>query len=80
MPSPESGGSLNMWYSFNAQRTHFVSIDTETDYDGAPTTPDTRFAGGRGRRGAGPTLLQRWRELCHSGAGSSFSNSTVSWV
>ena len=48
MPSPESGGSLNMWYSFNAQRTHFVSIDTETDYDGAPTTPDTRFAGGRG--------------------------------
>ena len=50
MPAATSGGSLgsNMWYSWRAQRTHFASISTETDYPGAPTTPSTRVAGGRG--------------------------------
>ena len=50
MPAAASGGSLgsNMWYSWRAQRTHFASISTETDYPGAPTTPSTRVAGGRG--------------------------------
>ena len=48
MPSDASGGALNMWYSFRAQRTHFVSISTETDHAGAPTTPDTHIGGGRG--------------------------------
>ena len=48
MPSAHSNGVLNMWYSFRAQRTHFVVIDTETDYKGAPTTPKTRALGGRG--------------------------------
>lgn len=48
MPSDASGGTQNMWYSFRAQRTHFVSISTETDYAGAPTTPGTRIGGGRG--------------------------------
>jgi hypothetical protein len=48
MPSDASGGTLNMWYSFRAQRTHFVSISTETDHVGAPTTPSTRVGGGRG--------------------------------
>ena len=37
MPSEESGGSrdTNMWYSFNYGSVHFVSINTETDWDGA---------------------------------------------
>lgn len=36
MPSASSGGAANMWYSFNHGLVHFVSIDTETDFDGAP--------------------------------------------
>mmetsp|Transcript_11527 Transcript_11527/g.18813 ORF Transcript_11527/g.18813 Transcript_11527/m.18813 type:complete len:475 (+) Transcript_11527:44-1468(+) len=35
MPSPESGGVLNMHYSFDYGPVHFVSIDTETGYPGA---------------------------------------------
>lgn len=36
MPSEESNGTLNMWYSFNYNNVHFVTIDTETAYPGAP--------------------------------------------
>eukprot|EP00928_Gymnodinium_smaydae_P040430 TRINITY_DN27420_c0_g1_i1.p1 TRINITY_DN27420_c0_g1~~TRINITY_DN27420_c0_g1_i1.p1 ORF type:complete len:543 (-),score=65.11 TRINITY_DN27420_c0_g1_i1:128-1720(-) len=36
MPSPESGGVLNMWYSFDYASVHFVVINTETDFHGAP--------------------------------------------
>jgi len=36
MPSPESGGALNMWYSFDYGPVHFVAINTETDFEGAP--------------------------------------------
>jgi hypothetical protein len=36
MPSPESSGTLNMWYSFNYGPIHFINIDTETDYDNSP--------------------------------------------
>lgn len=36
MPSPESGGVLNMWHSFNYGPVHFISIDTETAFPGAP--------------------------------------------
>ena len=35
MPSKESNGTLNMWYSFNYGNVHFVSIDTETGFPGA---------------------------------------------
>jgi hypothetical protein len=35
MPSPESGGVLNMHYSFNYGSVHFISIDAETGYPGA---------------------------------------------
>ncbi|CAI5704969.1 unnamed protein product [Peronospora farinosa] len=37
MPSPESGGVLNMWYSFEYASVHFTAISTETDYPNAPT-------------------------------------------
>jgi hypothetical protein len=36
MPSDVSDGVMNMWYSFNVGPIHFVNIDTETDYPGAP--------------------------------------------
>ena len=36
MPSEESGGTLNMHYSFNYANIHFISIDTETGFPGAP--------------------------------------------
>lgn len=41
MPSPESGGVLNMHYSFNYGNIHFISIDTETGYPGAEE--ETRY-------------------------------------
>ena len=37
MPSAESGGSGNMWYSFDHGPLHVVTIDTETDFPGAPS-------------------------------------------
>jgi hypothetical protein len=36
MPSPESAGTMNMWYSFDFGSIHFIQIDTETDYPNAP--------------------------------------------
>jgi len=36
MPSPESGGVANMWYSFDYASVHFVAINTETDFADAP--------------------------------------------
>jgi hypothetical protein len=41
MPSEETGGVLNMWYSFNYGNAHFISIDTETGYPGA--AEETRY-------------------------------------
>lgn len=35
MPSAESDGVENMWYSFDWARVHMVSINTETDFAGA---------------------------------------------
>lgn len=37
MPSAESGGALNMWYSFEYGPIHFTSISSETDYANAPS-------------------------------------------
>jgi hypothetical protein len=31
MPSAESGGVENFWYSFDFGMTHYVQFDTETD-------------------------------------------------
>jgi len=35
MPSKESNGVMNMWYSFDYGPVHFVAANTETDFDGA---------------------------------------------
>ncbi|KAF1319101.1 Acid phosphatase, partial [Globisporangium splendens] len=37
MPSAESGGVKNMWYSFEYGPIHFTSISSETDYTDAPS-------------------------------------------
>lgn len=36
MPSAESGGAKNMWYSFDHGPVHFTTISSETDYTDAP--------------------------------------------
>jgi len=36
MPSQESGGVGNMWYSFDYASVHFVFVNTETDFHDAP--------------------------------------------
>ena len=38
----------NLWYSFDIGPVHFVSIDTESDFKDAPTTPHTWVGGGKG--------------------------------
>ncbi|KAE9153046.1 hypothetical protein PF005_g33436 [Phytophthora fragariae] len=36
-PSVESGGVLNMWYSYEYGTVHFTTLSTETDYPNAPS-------------------------------------------
>ena len=43
MPSRESFGSKNMWYSFNYGPVHFVNINTETDFPSAPNDAKNIF-------------------------------------
>lgn len=40
MPNKESGGKLNMWYSFDYGMAHFVQINTETDFGNGIVAPD----------------------------------------
>ena len=40
MPSYESGGLENFWYSFNHGMVHFVQFDTETDLGHGILGPD----------------------------------------
>jgi hypothetical protein len=41
MPSAETGGVLNMHYSFNAGPVHFLTLDLETGFPGA--AEETRY-------------------------------------
>ncbi|KAG1697984.1 hypothetical protein DVH05_015468 [Phytophthora capsici] len=52
MPSPESGGVLNMWYSYEYASAHFTSISSETDYPNAPSNAyyTNRVYGGFGNQ------------------------------
>src|SRR5579871_2527630 len=49
MPSKDSGGLGNFWYSFDYGMVHFVVFNTETDFPNAPDEP-----GGEGAENAGP--------------------------
>ncbi|KFY05487.1 hypothetical protein V492_08504 [Pseudogymnoascus sp. VKM F-4246] len=49
MPSAESGGVGNFWYSFDHGSVHFIQFNTETDFPNAPDEP-----GGEGDESAGP--------------------------
>lgn len=42
MPAEESGGVGPMWYSFDYGLVHFVSINTETDFEDAPSSTGMR--------------------------------------
>jgi hypothetical protein len=46
MPSDQSGGNSNMWYSFDAGPVHFVSLDLETGYPGAAESKRYVFKSG----------------------------------
>jgi len=46
MPYQESGGSNNMWYSFDYSYVHFVSVSSETDYPNSPEGPGTLWNAG----------------------------------
>eukprot|EP00419_Tripos_fusus_P072868 CAMPEP_0172881544 /NCGR_PEP_ID=MMETSP1075-20121228/117750_1 /TAXON_ID=2916 /ORGANISM="Ceratium fusus, Strain PA161109" /LENGTH=424 /DNA_ID=CAMNT_0013734005 /DNA_START=252 /DNA_END=1526 /DNA_ORIENTATION=+ len=49
MPSKESGGVANMWYSFDYASVHFVVVNTETDF---PDAPEADFGDAGGTLGA----------------------------
>ena len=46
--SPAVNAHHNMWYSWNVGAVHFVSLSSETDFTGSPTTPHTILGGGAG--------------------------------
>jgi len=46
MPNNESNGIENMWYSFDYGTIHFIQIDTETDFPGAPEGMGSRLRSG----------------------------------
>jgi hypothetical protein len=52
MPSPESQGTGNFWYSFDNGMVHYVVFDTETDIGDGRTAPDE--PGGPEQEDAGP--------------------------
>ncbi|KAK9236927.1 Metallo-dependent phosphatase-like protein [Lipomyces kononenkoae] len=43
MPSAESGGLENFWYSFDHGMVHFIQIDTETDLGHGIVSPDEPY-------------------------------------
>lgn len=48
MPFAASGSTTSMWYSFRFGGVHFVNIDTETDFPGAPGDGYVHATGGFG--------------------------------
>lgn len=52
MPSPESKGFGNFWYSFDNGMVHYVQLDTETDLGHGIVAPDE--PGGSEGEDAGP--------------------------
>ncbi|KAG0645385.1 Acid phosphatase [Hyphodiscus hymeniophilus] len=52
MPSAESGGTGNFWYSWNHGMTHYIQLDTETDLGHGFIAPDA--PGGQAGEDSGP--------------------------
>jgi hypothetical protein len=52
MPSAESGGLENFWYSFDHGMVHYIQIDTETDLGHGLVSPDE--VGGSEGEDSGP--------------------------
>lgn len=52
MPSEESGGLENFWYSFDHGMAHFIQLDTETDLGHGLISPDQ--PGGPEKEDSGP--------------------------
>ncbi|KAF0687049.1 Aste57867_21188 [Aphanomyces stellatus] len=42
MPAPESDGVFNMWFTWTHGPVTFISINSETDFDGAPNDEGTK--------------------------------------
>ncbi|KAJ5093354.1 hypothetical protein N7456_009215 [Penicillium angulare] len=49
MPSAQSGGLENFWFSWDSGLVHYIQFNTETDFPDAPDLP-----GGSGEENAGP--------------------------
>lgn len=64
----------NMWYSWRAGAVHFVSLDTESDFPHAPSTPHT-VVGGGAAGGFGDQL--GW---LRSDLAAARSDPTVTWI
>jgi acid phosphatase type 7 len=60
MPSPESGGAANMWYSFDHGLVHVATINTETDFPNAPGDNHNPLKRANGGFGGGDWLA--WLE------------------
>jgi hypothetical protein len=56
MPSAESGGTENFWYSFENGMVHYIQIDTETDLGHNLIAPDE--PGGSEAENSGPFNVQ----------------------
>ncbi|KAL3660848.1 hypothetical protein V7S43_014250 [Phytophthora oleae] len=73
MPSPESGGVLNMWYSYEYATAHFTTISSETDY---PNSPSNAYHTNRVYGGFGDQL--QWLEADLKAADA--NREQVPWV
>lgn len=65
MPSAESGGTDNFWYSFDHGMTHYIMLDTETDLGDGFVGPDEKGGGEgdvTGPFGAYPNAQIDWLE------------------
>jgi predicted MPP superfamily phosphohydrolase len=76
MPYEESSGAKNMWYSFNLGSAHFVSINTETDFPGAPK--DKFRIAGPDNGGFGDQL--KWLESDLQKADAARKEGKIPWI
>lgn len=74
MPSLESGGVENMWFSYDYGSVHFIHINTETDFPNSPMGPGTWWNGGP----FGDQLA--WFEADLADAVKQRSNGVTPWI